>query len=189
MLLSTARKTQHGTEIDTYFPPWPPRFGPYAFDLGPDQPDESQRSVLRLSARSKDGTNSFSLLESGEHVFASQLVFDWQKPGPPPHGVPLYLAVHRLCLQLADRFIESTKASLILAEVPNDGITSILNLWRVLHRRLPGGTAGTSTLELPEPHDYFGGKRARNIAWEARDDPEHSEVRYQLAASQYQSLI
>ena len=88
----------------------------------------------------------------------------------------MYLATHRLCLQLADKFIESTKSSLALAGVPSDSIISIRNLWEVLYRRLPAGLFGDRTLVLLEPHDYFGAKAARNLAWEPSDDDKEAEV-------------
>ena len=144
MLLTSVHKTESGTEIDAYFPSRPIKDGPYPFDLGHDPPD-SQRNLLRLSARSEDGSNIFFLSESGEKVFALRLQFD-QHPGGPRHGAPLYVPVHRLCLQLADNFISSTKTSLILAGIPDDGLTSAINLWEILHRRLPSYCQSRTTI-------------------------------------------
>ena len=61
----------------------------------------------------------------------------------PDHGVPLFLPVHCLCLQLDDRFINSMETLSLMAQViPLDGIMSVKNLSEVLHRRLCGTTAG-----------------------------------------------
>lgn len=160
-------------ELDGYWPP-SPRIA-YSFHLGPDPPEEGQRSVLRLEARSH-GTRSFALLESDEHVDVMCVAIQLRKP-TPNHGAPLYLPVHRLCLQLADRFIDSIESSSLMAQViPLDGITSVKNLWEVLHRRLRGTAGGAPAWVLPEPHEYFGGRRCRNIDWEPEDDPEHAKV-------------
>lgn len=131
--------------------------------------------MLRLDARSH-GTASFVLLASGERVDAMRVALQLKKP-TPDHGAPLYLPVHPLCLQLADRFVDSVETSLLMAQIiPPDGITSVKNLWEVLHRRLRGTAGGGPAWVLPEPHEYFGGRRCRNIDWEPGDDPEHAKV-------------
>lgn len=61
--------------------------------------------------------------------------------------------------------------------IPLDGIISVKNLWEVLHRRLRGTAGVVPAWVLPEPHEYFGGRRCRNIDWEPEDDPEHAKVR------------
>ena len=95
------------------------------------------------------------------------------------HGAPLFLPVHPLCLQLADRFIDSMETSLLMAQViPPDGITSVKNLWEVRHRRLPANSTCFPAWALSEPHEYFGGRRCRNVYWAPGDDPEHAEVSY-----------
>ena len=111
-------------------------------------------------------------------MLASQMDFYPLKPSPPAHGVPLYLVAHRLCLQLADRFIDSTNSSLALVGAPNDSITSTMNLWEVLCRRLHGDSHGVPATVLPEPHNYFGGMYTHGLTWDSRDDPEHSVVSY-----------
>ena len=90
-------------ELDEYWPPSPRTA--YPFSLGPHPPEEDQRSVLRLEARS-DETSSFNILKSGEHVKVMCVAIQLRKPSPD-HGAPLFLPVHPLCLQLADRFIDS----------------------------------------------------------------------------------
>lgn len=176
ILLTTGHRTKDGMKLDEYWPPSPRTA--YPFHLGPDPPEEGQRSVLRLDARSR-GTASFALLESGERVDVMRVAILPRKPAPD-HGAPLYLPVHCLCLQLADRLIDSVETSLLMTQViPLDGITSDKNLWEVLHRRLCGNTAGTRTWALPEPHEYFGGRRCRNIDWEPGDDPEHAKLHEQ----------
>lgn len=160
ILLTTGHTTEGGVELDEYWPPSPRT--EYSFNLGPHPPEEDQRSVLRLEARSDD-TTSFYILKSGEHVKVMCGAIQLRNPSPD-HGAPLFLPVHPLCLQLADRFIDSMETSLLMAQViPPDGITSVKNLWEVLHRRLPGTSFCVSTSVLPEPHEYFGVIRCRDI--------------------------
>lgn len=164
-------------ELDEYWPTSPRTA--YSFHLGPKPAEEGERSVLRLEVRS-DGTPSFVLLESGEHVDALCAAIQPRKP-TPDHGTPLYLPVHCLCIQLADRFIDSMEKSLLMAQViPLDGITSVKNFWEVLHRRLCGNAGCVTALVLPEPHECFGGRRYRNIYWEPGDDPEHAKVSHSI---------
>lgn len=162
-------------ELDEYSPPSPRTA--YSFSLGHHPPEEDQRSVLRLKA-SSDETSSFTILKSGERVEVMCVAIQRRTPSRD-HGAPLFLPVHPLCLQLADRFIDSMETSLLMAQViPPDGITSVKNLWEVLHRRLPANSTCFPAWALPEPHEYFGGRRCRNVYWAPGDDPEHAEVSY-----------
>ncbi|MCJ1329976.1 hypothetical protein MMC10_006657 [Thelotrema lepadinum] len=172
VLLTTAHRTEQGTEeLDAY---WAPDVlsGQYPFDLGPNPPEESQRSVLRLDAVSSDGSTSFVTTESGKQVEAMRVDLSPLSP-ILDHGGLLYLPVHRSCLQLADQFIASTKSSPFMTGTPQDGITSIMNLWETLYRRLRGDVLCSRTFILPELHDYFGGRLCRNVDWERSSDPEH----------------
>lgn len=162
-------------ELDEYWPPSPRTA--YSFSLGYHPPEEDQRSVLRFKACS-DETSSFNILKSGEHVKVMYVDVELRTPSPD-HGAPLFLPIHPLCLQLADRFIDSMETSLLMAQViPPDGITSVKNLWEALHRRLPGTSSCVPASALLEPHEYFGGRRCRDVYWEPGDDPEHAKVSY-----------
>jgi len=132
--------------------------------------------VLRLDAHAH-GTSQFDILGSSKRVNAMCVEIE-QKTPAIDRGGPLYLPVHRLCLQLADCFINSIGTSMQMSQVLlDDRITSIKQLWEVLYRRLHGSIfPSIQTWELPEPHDYFGGRRCRNVYWEAGDDPDHGEV-------------
>lgn len=91
-------------------------------------------------------------------------------PGTPNHGAPLYLPVHRLCLELADRFIESLTTSLHSSQVMKSaGITSPMHLWEVLHRRLRA-TPYDRDSHVPSPQDYYGGHIYRNCYYDPGDD-------------------
>ena len=172
MSLTTGHETTNGFELDEYWPPSP--CTTCSFHLGPDPPDEGQRSVLPLDAHSH-GT-SFFLLESGKPVDVMGVAILPQNP-KPDHGALLYFPAHGFCLQVSHRFVESVEKSLVMAQlIPHDGITSAKNFWEVLHRRFCAIIDGTRTWVLPEPHDYFGGRLCRNIDWEPEKDPEHAEV-------------
>lgn len=133
--------------------------------------------MLRLDSRSHE-TAPFVLLASGEHVDAMRVALQQKKP-KPDHGAPLYLPVHPLCLQLADRFVDSVETSMLKAQIiPLDGITSVKNMWEVLHCRLRGTFDGVPAWVLPEPHEYCGGRGCLNIDWEPGDDPEHAKVSF-----------
>ena len=173
IVLTTAHKKEDGTELDAYWAPRPFPSGSQPFDLGPNPPDESQRCVLRLDAVSSEGSTSFIISESVERV--KVMLVDLPQRSRD-HGGPLYLPVHRSCLGLADRFFISTKTSLSMTGIPPNGVTSVLNLWEILYRRLPASIHSWPRFELPELHDYFGGRHCRNVYWSARDDPEHGLV-------------
>ena len=174
VLLTTGHQTEHGIVLDEYWPPRPAKTK-YPFHLGPHPPEESQRSVLRFDADTKEGTALFTLSESGERVYV-MCVKGLMKPGLD-HGGALYLPFHRLCLCVADRFIDSVPSSLIMAHtVTSDGITSVKSLWEVLFHRLQGDSMGFPDQYLPEPHDYFGGWPCRNAYWEPDALPQHGEV-------------
>jgi len=173
ILLTTAHETESSVELDAY---WPREVYPrssYAFHLGPNPPEEPQRSVLRLDAHAYD-TYQFDLLGSGKRVDVMCVEID-QKTPAITHGGALYLPVHSLCVQLADRFIDSMGTSIHTSQVlPSDRIHSIKQLWEVLYRRLNGSLSFVRTWILPEPHDYFGGRECRNVYWEPWD--EHGQV-------------
>jgi hypothetical protein len=97
-------------------------------------------------------------------------------PGAGPHGGPLYLPVHSLCLELSDRYIENATTSNQKAEeLPIDIVTSVKQLWEALYRRLFGSIIPEIGGELPEPHEYFGGRLCRNVYWELGDNPAHGK--------------
>lgn len=153
----------------------PPRsFGHYSALLKPrpnpaQEPQEPQRRVLQLDSMYSEH-NRFQLLDSGETVAAFSI-------GSYDSGEPLYLAVHRLCTQLAERFIDSRADSHDTFQIgPHDEISSLKQLWEVLYRRMPGTMQLTSEYILPEPYDYYGGRNARNVEWECDDDPEYGLV-------------
>ncbi|KAF3770049.1 hypothetical protein M406DRAFT_325523 [Cryphonectria parasitica EP155] len=203
VLLTTAKRAEHdeGVTIDEYCPPG--LHSTYHFVLGPKPSPDEQRTVLQLEAEADD-TGRFLILDtttapsvSGKLLAAMCVEIDKPKPppGPPEHGAPLYLPVHRACLELANRFISSTETSLLSGQtVAPDGITSIRQLWEVLYRRLPWTLHGR-TWVLPSPQEYFGGELYRNLSYEPDDDPEAAALHEQnpiqipdLTASVLQNL-
>lgn len=83
------------------------------------------------------------------------------------------MPVHVACYALAERFVEISKER----EEADGGDSSRMDLWEVLSRRLPGSLPFPSAYILPEPHDYYGGKAARNVYWEWDNDPVYGKVR------------
>ncbi|KAF2243545.1 hypothetical protein BU26DRAFT_609563 [Trematosphaeria pertusa] len=166
ILLTSAHVTREQTEeLDEYYRARPRArpFVEYAPSLGPAAPPDSPQRCVRLEATHKD--YGLFTLPSGEEVVP--LYVEYRPLRQAERGSPLYLPVHRACLTVADRYIES--AALAPAPMP-DSITSTRQLWKVLYRRMPGSVGGC-VWELPEPHDYFGGALCRNVDWEAGDDP------------------
>ena len=187
VLLTTGHETEHGIELDEYWPPLRIKTK-YPYNLGPTPPEEGLRSVLRFDASTKEGTNSFVLSDSGECVDV-MCVKGHPRPGPD-HGASLYLPLHRLCMQVADNFIDSVPVSLIMTHVvTSDGITSTKNLWEVLSHRLQGDRMGVPSRALTEPHDYFGGQECRNVYWDSDDkygEVSSSNIPLQTSKAEYQ---
>ncbi|KAI6081518.1 hypothetical protein F4821DRAFT_25144 [Hypoxylon rubiginosum] len=173
VLLTTAHETENGVGLDAYWPQPPGQA--YALDLGPDPAVESQRHVLQLDAQYYEH-NRFKILESGDVVSAFTVGGDLPTPAVTSGG-SLSLAVHRLCNQLAERFINSrAKSHDTFQMTSQDEISSVKQLWEVLCHRMPGTTPLTSQYILPEPHDYYGGRYCRNVEWEPEDDPGYGEL-------------
>ncbi|KAI1771558.1 hypothetical protein F4818DRAFT_429386 [Hypoxylon cercidicola] len=173
VLLTTGHETDRAVELDAYWPPPPGQA--YGLDLGPNPAVESQRHVLQLDAQYYEH-NQFKILESGATVRAFTVGADLPTPAVTSGG-SFYLAVHRLCNQLAERFIGSRAEAHNTFQIsPRDEISSVKQLWEVLYRRMPGSMPLTSEYILPEPHDYYGGRRCRNVYWERDDDPDYGQL-------------
>ncbi|KAI0469712.1 hypothetical protein GGR56DRAFT_662030 [Xylariaceae sp. FL0804] len=149
VLLTTAHEADGTVELDAFRPATPGRI--YALELGSNIPHESQRRVLELDAQYEEH-NRFTIQESGKTV----AVFVVGAGSPAvTHGSDgcVYLAVHQIG--------------------PEDQISSVKTLWAVLFSRMPGSRPGDDRSELPDPHDYYGGRGCRNVYWESDDDPEY----------------
>lgn len=167
--MTTGYYTDSGIDLDAYL--WHMKSDSYALDRHPYPAESAQRHVLRLNARYKEH-NHFEILESGEVVNA--FIAD----GPMRQGQPFYLAIHSLCNKLAENFINSRTTTNDIFQIgPEDEISSIKQLWEVLHRRMRGYGPGNSEYILPNPFDYFGGRYCRNVYWERDDNPEYGKVR------------
>lgn len=165
--MTTAHGQDSDVQLDTYLPSG--SVSHYSAKLGPNPAQESQRRVLQLDATYSEH-NYFKIVDSGTTVGAFSI-------GPHDSGETLYLAVHRLCTQLAERFIDSRAESHDTFQIgPHDKISSLKQLWEVLYRRVPGSMQLSSEYILPEPHDYYGGRSARNVEWERDDDDEYGTV-------------
>ncbi|KAI1393090.1 uncharacterized protein F4822DRAFT_393052 [Hypoxylon trugodes] len=173
VLVTTAHETDHGIELDIYWPQAPS--GSYALDLGPNPPTELKRRVLRLDSEYSEH-NQFKILESGATVSAFT-VGAGSPTSTVTSGGTFYLAVHGVCNQLAEHFIDSRAEARDTFQIgPQDKISSIKQLWEVLYRRMPGSTPLNSEYILPEPHAYYGGRYCRNVYWEPSDDLEYGEL-------------
>lgn len=82
----------------------------------------------------------------------------------PSYGAPLYLPVHRSCLDLVTVFLSSSAATSVYigVERPEGSVTSLKQLWEVLYRRVPWNMYG-QTWGLPEPHSYFAGRGKEEV--------------------------
>lgn len=139
--------------------------------------------MLRLDARATDVYGNFSLVPSGQKVYAFHVDFVETGPGPVTRGGPLYIPMHKLCLQMAEHFIDAVKRRTeMLGEVPpSDSVASRKKLWEVLSHRLHGRRF-MQARRIDEPHDYFGGRICRNVYWDAGDDSLYGEVCIMLRA-------
>ncbi|KAI0017071.1 hypothetical protein F4780DRAFT_796877 [Xylariomycetidae sp. FL0641] len=177
LLLTTAHKSGDTLEPDTYWRQ--PPCSAFALDLGPNSPPKSQRRVLQLKAQYEEH-NRFKILEPGKFLPPGAVVAALTLGGdlPFPHsqaGGSFYLAVHNMCMSLVERFTDHrSMASAASQMAPQDGISSISQLWEVLYHRFPGWD--DSAYILPEPHDYYGGRGCRNVYWGADEDPEYGKL-------------
>ncbi|KAI0528247.1 hypothetical protein F5B22DRAFT_641220 [Xylaria bambusicola] len=115
-VLTTGHRTNNGIKLDTYSKP-----NVYDSPLKFNPVDGAQSHVLQLDA-SYIEHNEFPVTELGTSVE----VFSISQEGPP------YLAVHKLCYQLAERFISSRVAAQgATPQVSSeDAISSIEQLWK-----------------------------------------------------------
>ena len=156
----------------------------FAYHLGENPPQEADRTVLRIEAQPLGGS-LFRLIGSGAEVHAMCVRGD-RALCRQKYGGPLYLPAHSACLQLADRFVDSVESAPSSPAIPSNGITSIKQLWEVIHRRLYGDVLGFPECILPEPHNYFGGRICRNCEWESGEDQEQADVCISIILSLYQ---
>lgn len=128
------------------------------------------RHVLCLDAPTDDGT-AFQIQSTGEKIIPMQINEDSKT-----RDGYLYMPIHRSCLAMADRLIDSAPPTSYPCP-PQHGtrITSRITLWEVIFRRLPGDINASPHM-IPEPHDYFGGDGYRNVDYEPCDDVQFSEV-------------
>ncbi|KAH8678383.1 hypothetical protein BX600DRAFT_507334 [Xylariales sp. PMI_506] len=173
ILLTTVHDTESGPELDAYWPrqPW----GAYGFYLGPEPPADTCRRVLQLDAQCDDH-NQFKVSGSPQAIEAFYVELDHSSPRVTQGGA-LYLVTHRACLQLAHRFIDGREEVQDTFNMrPEDEISCIKQLWEVLYRRMPASLPSISEYILAEPHDYFGGRRCRNVYWEPDDDIQYGQL-------------
>jgi hypothetical protein len=173
--MTSAHKGIKEVELDKYWPE-PGEPTSYAYTLDPNHPSRTERIILRLKATtSSDGTNPFTLLETGEKVNA--LIVDMYPFGPGINdGGPLYIPAHRLCLEVADHFVNSQDPTAQKSRLrAGDKVTSTIEMWELLYRRIPQSLFSIEWV-VREPHDYFGGRSCRNVYWEPDDDVEHAAV-------------
>lgn len=171
LVLTSAHQTENGFEEDRYFLQTSCETVIYGYSLSSDTPDNSYREVLRLDAYTEEGNNRLVLQASGAQVNAFSPIYERPKPGQLP-AKPLHIPIHRVCLQIADRYIESTDA---VRNLPAGSITSTRNLWEVLYRRVSRSLFMADTV-LSEPHGYFGGRHCRGRDWQPGNQPVYWEV-------------
>ncbi|KAI0802905.1 hypothetical protein GGR55DRAFT_402847 [Xylaria sp. FL0064] len=161
-ILTTGRRTHNGVELSTYSVDT----AQYAYALDSNSADVVPSHVLQFEA-SYDDHNRFPVTELGTAIEAFSV---------HPEGSPLYLAVHKLCYQLAERFIDSRAKPQGTFRMPPVGeISSVERLWEVLCRRLPGSFFPSQYI-LPDPYEYYGGRGCRNVYWEPDDDPGDAQL-------------
>lgn len=160
-MLSTGHRTQNGIEIDEYQSRHHTQNG---FRLGEHVPEQAARVLLRLDSQYDADKRTFGLLERDEEVRPNVLNWSASRPG----GDSLYLPVHKACLQLADHFIYT--ASVPMADTTSSRITSELQLWEVLCRRLDQWEHDT---EPREPHNFYVSLAVHScMPWEREYDPD-----------------
>jgi hypothetical protein len=172
VLLTTVHEAGSQILLDKYWRSTEVRFeGP--FTLGPDPPQDAARTVIQLAAE-YDEDRTFRLAQ-GQTV--APLCVKAAHPLRTGYNGPLYLPVHRACLEIAARFIHHSNTSRREADTTGStSLTSVHRLWELLYLRLPG-IADSMSRTLREPHDYLGGDSCRNLDWEPENDVEYGTVR------------
>jgi hypothetical protein len=141
-------------------------FSDYGLHLD-DPVDAKQRRVVRMAASYREH-HPFVIEESGEGALA--FTVDDEKS-------PFYLALHKSCDQLAEKFINSATDVHDTFDIGSeDKATSFKQLWTVLFSRMPG--APGIEFALPHPQEYYGVECVQTSEWEPEDrNPEMGEVR------------
>lgn len=163
VVLSTGHQTQNAIEIDDF---WPFDLDQNGYHLGGHESEEADRVLLRFNSVYDCDNGTFQLLEWNESV----------KPSIPDHlsshprGGSLYVAVHNVCLQLADRFMDTASTmERAVTSTASGRITSELQLWEVLCRRVD--QFGRDTM-ANEPHNFFLPPHSHSsMPWEQEYDP------------------
>lgn len=182
VMLSTGQQTQDGIEIDDF---WPLALDQNGYNVSQHASEEAGRLLLRFDSVYDCDQGTFLFLKWDEEV----------KPSIPdylsshPRGGSLYLPVHNVCLQLADRFIDtvSTMESAVM-DTTSRRITSKLQLWEVLCRRVD--QFGRDTM-ANEPHSFFLPPESQScMPWEpVYDSGEFSFLDPSVCASACSMLI
>ena len=172
ILMTTVHDTDNGPELDMY--QTQSLSSGYPLLLGPSPPDDSKRHVLRLNTRHVS-RGYWKILDSGETIEPFTLMGEEDSPGIVEEGA-LYLIIHDRCIQLVERFIEKSVDQNTFHIHPEDEISSIKQLWQVMHRRMPGCHIYMPKNELPDPFEYYGGRGCRQRMWED-DEMGDGEVR------------
>ncbi|KAG9527364.1 hypothetical protein KCU93_g5258, partial [Aureobasidium melanogenum] len=163
VVLSTGHQTQNGIEIDDF---WPFPLDQNGYHVNQQASGEADRVLLRFNSVYDCDNGTFQLLEWNESV----------KPSIPDHlsshprGGSLYVAIHNVCLQLADRFIDTASTmERAVTSTTSGRITSELQLWEVLCRRVD--QFGRDTM-ANEPHNFFLPPDSHSwMPWEQEYDP------------------
>ncbi|KAG9521685.1 hypothetical protein KCV07_g3496, partial [Aureobasidium melanogenum] len=146
VVLSTGRQTQNAIEIDDF---WPFDLDQNGYHLGGHESEEADRVLLRF--------NSVYDCDNGTFQFHLR-------------GGSLYVAVHNVCLQLADHFMDTASTmERAVTSTASGRITSELQLWEVLCRRVD--QFGRDTM-ANEPHNFFLPPHSHSsMPWEQEYDP------------------
>ncbi|KAG9949048.1 hypothetical protein KCU85_g4492, partial [Aureobasidium melanogenum] len=168
ILLSTGHRTQDGIDIDVF---WPCKLDQNGFCLAEHSSEQANRVLLRLDAEYDNDHRTFVLSKWDETVRTS---FPFGPSGGHFMGGSLLIPVHKACLQLADHFISIASISTSDAtETTSDRITSELQLWEVLCRRLDKfGDFGVAK----EPHQFYVSLSVHSgMPWEREPEPDDTD--------------
>lgn len=170
VLLTTVYEEEDGGHIrlDKY---WPCEFrSGGSFGLGPNAAPDGARTVVQFAA--KYNLNGTFRVAQGQTVTSLCIT-----PKPFEQCGPIYLPVHRACLEIAARFIHTSQLSQRDTGTSDASfIISVLQLWELLYCRL-SGIRDNGDWMLPETHDYLGAGICRGIDWEPENDAEYGALR------------
>ncbi|CAD6448846.1 2c32b9f9-58ea-41c5-b5c0-bee8a9c3e35d [Sclerotinia trifoliorum] len=148
------------------------------------------------STTSKLCSSTGELMLPGQTVTAFAVKTQNSTPSPIRNGGgDLFIPIPEACMEIAEHYFTAAHDSSTSGKETfstNGKVTDVHSLWEVLYRRLLGEAVPLSNpYILEESHDYYGGRKCRNIYWEPDDNEVFGPLleANPLSNSNFESII